>query len=165
MKALKEIMALLLVVAVLTLAGCSSGGSASKSGLQDTQVSARGNAVVSGTTKDKELSIMLTTIGVTTSTNTKTGTITNVYGTFELKNLTDSPIPTASVYFGVLDKESNSPYWGSVQINTLDKIDPKANVQGSFTVQLPAGVDVKNCDLIFGPLPKITFEAPIPIEK
>lgn len=158
-------MALLLLVVVLTLAGCSGGGSALQSRSQNPQVSTTASAVLSGTTNDNIFLITLITIDVTTTTNAQTGTVTDVSGTFELKNLTDSPVPTASVYFGVLDKESNSPYWGSVQINTLDKIDPKANVQGSFTVQLPAGVDVKNCDLIFGPLPKITFEAPIPIEK
>jgi len=161
MKTFRKMAIIFLLVLSVTLAGCSNYSSTA----YDSQAGISSNAVLSGITQDKIFSITVTTINVTTSTNTNTGTVTEVSGTFELTNLTDSPIPTASVYFGVLDKESNSPYWGSVQINTLDKIDPKANVQGSFTVQLPAGVDVKNCDLIFGPLPKITFEAPIPIEK
>lgn len=165
MKVLKRIIILSIVVSLLTLTGCSSGSSASNGRLQNSQTGTTANAVLSGTTKDNTFSITLTTINVTTTTNAQTGTVTDVTGTFELKNLTDSPIPTASVYFGVLDKKTNFTYWGSVQINALESIDPHANVQGAFAAQFPSGVDPNNCNIVFGPLPKITFEAPIPIEK
>lgn len=161
----KRFILLILVVVVLGLVGCASGKKLSVSP-EAPNSSTMKKLTLSGTTTDGTLLIDITDVDVTTSTIAETNIVTVVAGTFEIENLTDSPIPTASINFGVLDKKNNVPYWGgAMQIYTVDAIAPHATVQGTFSIQIPVELDVKNCDLIFGALPQITFEKPLPINK
>jgi len=161
----KRFIFLILVVVVFGLLGCTNGKNLSVS-LEVPNSSTMKKLILSGTTSDGTLLIGISEVDVSTSTIAQTNIVTVVTGTFEIENLSDSPIPTASINFGVLDKKDNVPYWGgAVQIYTVDAIAPNATVQGTFSIQVPVELDVKNCDLIFGPLPQITFEKPLPINK
>lgn len=144
---------ILVCLCLIMLAGCRGNASISNSKEQPAQ------AIINGKTNDKKVEITVFTI-----TATKAHVSEDTYsisGTFAIKNLAKNPLPVEDIFFGVLDKRTETTYWGIVTVNAGKTVPPNVTVQGQFTIQIPEDVSLEQSSLIFGPMPDITFEHPL----
>lgn len=151
------VVCLLVLLALVSLTGCSSASG--KGAADDPATMLAKTGTIIGNTLDNSATIVVSQLTATVDKQNANNTI--IIGTYELTNISSASLPAGSVNFGVLDKTTDARYWGSTSVSGVGDVAPKQTVRGMFFIPVPRTVNLKQCNLIFGPIPDINFQKPL----
>lgn len=148
---------LLFLLVFVSLTACSNVSGKRPSNDPATMLSNTGT--ITGSTLDNSAEIVVAQLTATMDKQNANDMI--IIGRYELTNISNATLPISSINFGVLDKQIDARYWGSTSVSGMGEVAPQQMVEGVFLIPVPRTIDLKQCDLIFGPMPAISFQKPL----
>lgn len=148
---------LLLLLVFVHLTGCSS--TSSKGASNDPSALLAQTGTIIGSTFDNSANIVVAQLTATINKQDANNMI--LIGEYELTNVSTASLPMEVINFGVFDRQTDARYWGSTSVSGAGEVAPQQTVRGTFAIQVPRTIDLKQCDLIFGKIPNINFQKPL----